>query len=122
MKKYIFTESQIKKIIDSQINEQSMGSVKMNGKLLDMNYENTTPQAISNIKTNGVTVFKVDNTGSGIMINDKPATIGQIIKPEFKITVPMSSYLYVTYIGEKGKTTGSISLGQDKLLFSGYVA
>jgi hypothetical protein len=120
MKKYIFTESQIKKIIDNQLNEQTMGSATMGGTLVDMDYENVKPELISSIKTNGkFQVIGVDSTGKGIMVNGMPTAKGQIITPKTSITIPMSSYLYVSGMG---LPKASISFGTNKLLFSGYVA
>ena len=119
MKKYIFTESQIKKVIDGIVNEQTMGSQTMSGTLLNMEYTNVDPKLIDTIKKAGkFKVMRVDNTGNGIIVNGKPEAVGQIITPATQITLPMSSYLYVSGMG---LPNASISFGNNNLMFSGIV-
>lgn len=120
MKKYIFTESQIKKVIDSLVTEQSMGSQTMTGTLANMEYTNVNPQLVDTIKKSGkFKVTRVDNSGNGVMVNGKPAAVGQIITPMTQIMVPMSGYLYISGMG---LPNASISFGTNNLTFSGIVA
>jgi hypothetical protein len=125
MKKYIFTESQIKSLIDNQLNEQMMGSVTTTGNLANMIYDNVKPELVDLIKKSGkFTVVDFENTGRGIFLSgnngSKPVAKGQIITPQTNITIPMSSYLYVSGMGLRKAV---ITMANDnKLSFSGYVA
>ena len=129
MKKYIFTESQIKKIIDNQITEnkdlqeQSMGSAVTTNTLPQMEYVFfQDPSLIEKIKKQGVfKVIRFENTGKGIKLNDTPIKEGQIINVNTKISIPMSSSIIVSGMGIKGNPPARISFGIDRLQFEGSV-
>jgi hypothetical protein len=120
MKKYIFTESQIKKVIDGVINEQSMGSNKQTATIPNMQFTNVKPDLIDIIKTKGV--FKViqgTDVGTGILLNNKPVQIGMDVTKQTIITVPMSSFLILSGMG---LPKASIEYNNNGLVFNGYVA
>ena len=129
MKKYIFTESQIKKIIDRQIvenkdlQEQSMGSAVTTNTLPQMEYVFfQDPSLIEKIKKQGVfKVIRFENTGKGIKLNGTPIKEGQIINVNTKISIPMSSSIIVSGMGIKGDPPARISFGIDRLQFEGSV-
>jgi hypothetical protein len=129
MKKYIFTESQIKKIIDSQITEskdlqeQTMGSAVTTNTLPQMEYVFfQDPSLIEKIKKQGVfKVIRFENTGKGIKLNGTPIKEGQIINVNTKISIPMSSSIIVSGMGIKGNPPARISFGIDRLQFEGSV-
>jgi hypothetical protein len=129
MKKYIFTESQIKKIIDNQIvenkdlQEQSMGSAVTTNTLPQMEYVFfQDPSLIEKIKKQGVfKVIRFENTGKGIKLNGTPIKEGQIINVNTKISIPMSSSIIVSGMGIKGNPPARISFGIDRLQFEGSV-
>ena len=129
MKKYIFTESQIKKIIDSQITEsqdlqeQTMGSVVTTNTLPQMEYVFfQNPSLIEKIKKQGVfKVIRFENTGKGIKLNGTPIQVGQIINTQTKVSVPMSASIIVSGMGIKGDPPARISFGSDRLQFEGSV-
>jgi len=129
MKKYIFTESQIKKIIDRQIvenkdlQEQSMGSAVTTNTLPQMEYVFfQDPSLIEKIKKQGVfKVIRFENTGKGIKLNGTPIKEGQIINVNTKISIPMSSSIIVSGMGIKGNPPARISFGIDRLQFEGSV-
>jgi hypothetical protein len=118
MKKYIFTESQVKKIINSQVNEQVMNTLRQTNTLADMDYPGISPEFANLIRTKGT--FKVINGDFGFAtLNDKPAHVGAIITPQTKITLGMSSSIVMSgmHLPEAG-----INFGQNKLEFVKQVA
>jgi hypothetical protein len=129
MKKYIFTESQIKKIIDNQLveskdlQEQTMGSAVTTNTLPQMEYVFfQDPSLIEKIKKQGVfKVIRFENTGKGIKLNGTPIKEGQIINVNTKISIPMSSSIIVSGMGIKGDPPARISFGIDRLQFEGSV-
>ena len=129
MKKYIFTENQIKKIIDNQITEskdlqeQTMGSVITTNTLPQMEYVFfQNPSLIEKIKKQGVfKVIRFENTGKGIKLNGTPIQVGQIINTQTKVSVPMSASIIVSGMGIKGDPPARISFGNDRLQFEGSV-
>jgi hypothetical protein len=127
MKKYIFTESQIKKIIDSQINEQTMGSTVQKGNLSTMQYNmvnNKDPKFVDQIKKQGkLQVTNFEESGKGIFLKGEKGVVkiskGQIITPQTEITLPMSSRIFISGMGI---SQGEITYGQNGLEFTDYVA
>jgi hypothetical protein len=123
MKKYIFTENQIKKVLDSIVAEQTMGSSVEQGNLTTMQYNmvrNKNPKFIEQIKKQGIfSVIDFMQAGSGITLNGKKIAKGQIIKPQTQISLPMSSTIIISGMGI---SQGQITFGQNGLEFSDYVA
>jgi hypothetical protein len=127
MKKYIFTESQIKKIVDNEINEQMMGSMVQKGNLSTMEYKmvnNKDPKFVDQIKKQGkLQVIDFQESGKGIFLKGGKGLVkiskGQIITPQTEITLPMSSRIIISGMGI---SQGQIAYGQNSLEFTDYVA
>jgi hypothetical protein len=127
MKKYIFTESQIKKIVDNEINEQMMGSAVQKGNLSTMEYNmvnNKNPKFVDQIKKQGkLKVIDFEESGKGIFLKGGKGVVkiskGQIITPQTEITLPMSSRILISGMGI---SQGQITYGQNSLEFTDYVA
>jgi len=127
MKKYIFTESQIKKIVDNEINEQMMGSMVQKGNLSTMEYNminNKDPKFVDQIKKQGkLQVIDFQESGKGIFLKGGKGLVkiskGQIITPQTEITLPMSSRIIISGMGI---SQGQIAYGQNSLEFTDYVA
>jgi len=118
MKKYIFTEAQIKKIIDSQINEDFNQQQLISGSLATLDYSGVDPKLAQTIKTAGRFVITKGNV-SGVSLNGAPAKIGSLIGVGTKITMGINNYIVMSgmHLPEAG-----ISYGQNGLIFSQQVA
>lgn len=99
MKKYIFTESQIKKIIDVEINEQN--PMCGEGLLKDAIIKDETPNIREKIK-NGK--FKVINIKGDVRLNGKrydksSVEKGIIITPNTTINICSGSFMVMSGMG-----------------------
>jgi hypothetical protein len=99
MKKYIFTESQIKKILDNQINEQdnSIGGVKTSVSRLVSSRTFYDSKLLNNL------TYKVLSIDHGTpMINNKLITIGTTIHPMDVLTFKQGEEIKVSNMNPKG--------------------
>jgi hypothetical protein len=99
MKKYIFTESQIKKIIDKEINEQN--PMCGEGLLKNAFINNEKPNIREKIKTGK---FKVINITGDVMLNGKKydrtsVQKGIIITPNTTISICSGSGMVMSGMG-----------------------
>lgn len=102
MKKYIFTESQIKKVISNVVNEQ----IPTKGKCMESLFKNVIVQGndqetVNKIKTNR---FKVININGTVNLNGKPYNQSSlkntvIITPDTTINICIGSSLVISGAG-----------------------
>jgi hypothetical protein len=108
MKKYVFTESQIKKIVNHLIKEESevegcgrpgMPSQRALFKDSEISeYDNQ--KEFRSILTSPNCKFKVIRNDGGVKLNGKPAQEGMIIVPNTTVEMcNMSSYLMISGMG-----------------------
>lgn len=104
MKKYIFTESQLRKILTHQINEQASIEGKCVEGLLKNSILTTPDRNISEKLKTGR--FKVINITGSVTLNDKDynnsmVQKGIIITPETKINICIGSSMVMSGMGLK---------------------
>jgi hypothetical protein len=102
MKKYIFTESQLKKVISNVVNEQTTTK----GKCVESSFKNVivqdnNPQTVNKIKSNKFKVIDIQGT---VNLNGKPYNQSSlkntvIITPETTINVCIGSSLVISGAG-----------------------
>jgi hypothetical protein len=102
MKKYIFTESQIKKILTHQINEQ----VPTQGKCIEGLFKNSFVEGSNTNITEKIKTgkFKVTHINGSVKLNDKDynnssVQKGIIITPETKINICIGSSMVMSGMG-----------------------
>lgn len=104
MKKYIFTESQVKKIISNEINEQvSPQSNCVETVLKNSILENKTPQLLKALASGK---FKVTDIVGDVKLNGKPydrnlVQKGIVLTPETTVTICVGSSIIMSGMGLK---------------------
>ena len=99
MKKYIFTESQIKKILDNQLNEQH---TPMDGVRTSIRNLKSSRSFYDSKLLNNLTYKVISITHGKPQINSKPIVIGTTIRPNDILTFNQGDEIVVSNVNPKG--------------------
>ena len=94
MRKYIFTESQLKKILDNQINEQQQPNQVIKSSVSKM----TSYRSFYNQSGLNTFTYRVNNVKGKPMMNANPISIHSVITPHDTLTVHLGDEIMVSKV------------------------